>query len=388
MYAKPTCSPLVKFIVIAVIVLELVAIGFLAVQRAGAESAPSGTSQQEIDLAPAEPEAQDGQQQGDQQAEGAGEGENAEAPAAEAVTVTVTFGGDCTLGGDSSSTSGKAFNKLYKNEGAAYFLQNVADTFGADDLTVVNLEGALTESKDATRKNFAFKGPEEYASILGGSGVEAASIANNHSGDYGEDGRSDTIEALSANGVTAFGYDRITQVDVKGVKVAVVGANLASDSDGTAAQQLLDNIAKAKADGAQLVLAYVYWGVEKETTPQESDMRIARQAIDAGADAVVGTHPHVIQGYEVYQGRYIVYSLGNLSYGGNGNPDDKDCLLFQQTFTVTGNDVAKNEDVKFIPCTVAKNTFAPKVVDGEAADRVLDKLQSSTDKIAEMAASL
>lgn len=382
MYAKPTCPPLLKLLISVVIVVELVAIGFLAVQRAGAAKGASEEAPQESEPMVLAPTPSAEEPQGNASDEGEGE------PAPEPVSLTVTFAGDCTLGGDSTSKSGKAFNKLYKDEGAAYFLQGVADTFAADDLTVANMEGALTESKEATKKSYAFKGPVEYASILGGSGVEAASVANNHSSDYGDGGYNDTLEALESNGVLAFGYSRIAQLDVKGVKVAVIGANVASDSDGSAVQQMLANIAQAKADGAQLVLIYMYWGVEKETVPQESDMRIARQAIDAGADVVVGTHPHVIQGYEVYEGRYIVYSLGNLSYGGNGNPDDKDCLLFQQTFTVTGNDVAKNDDVKFIPCTIPKNSFAPQIVDGDAADRVLGKLQSSTDKIAEMAAGL
>ena len=153
-----------------------------------------------------------------------------------------------------------------------------------------------------------------------------------------------------------------------------------------AVAEMLGNIAKAKSEGAQLTLVYMHWGIERDYTPQESDMRVARQAIDAGADLVVGSHPHVVQGWEVYQGRYIVYSLGNFCFGGNTNPDDKDCLIFQQTFTVTGDTVAKNDDVDFIAASVStetdRNTYQPILAEGDEKARIEAKVQEAADRIA------
>lgn len=216
-------------------------------------------------------------------------------------------------------------------------------------------------------------------------------MANNHSKDYGDESYNDTIEALEGDNVKTFGYDRIAYFDVKGVKVALVGAYFPEDSDDNE-KQMTDNIAAARAEGAQLVLVYVHWGIERDYDPSTDQMNMGRAAIDAGADLVVGSHPHVIQGWEVYQGRYIVYSLGNFCFGGNSNPEDKDCMLFQQTFTVTGNEVAKNDAVDFIACSVSsesdRNTYQPTIAEGDEKARIDAKIQESTDKIAAAAAEL
>lgn len=389
MYAKPLCPPLVKIVVVAVIVIELALVGFLAFGRTPASSEDAAA---QGDPAPASTQPAAGTA-----ASAADSQDGADEPAPEPVTLTVSFAGDCMLGVSDESNRRANFDLQYEDEGqnAAYFLQNVADLFGSDDLTVVNMEGPLTESDDSSGKDFAFKGSPAYAKILGGSGVDAATLANDHAGDFREQGYNDTIEALDGEGVSSFGYDLIAYRDVKGVKVALIGVNaIEGDRRDNYAEEMTANIAAAKSEGAQLVLVYANWGIEKDYTPQESDMQLARQAIDAGADLVVGAHPHVVQGWEVYNGRYIVYSLGNFCYGGNSNPYDTDCVIFQETFTVTGTEVAPatEADVKFIACSVTssdeRNNYQPALLDGEDAERVLGKVQESTDKIAEMAASL
>ena len=388
MYAKPKCPPLVKLIVVAIIVAELVAVGMLAAGRAGAAGTSANAQGPDASAPAAQPS--------DQQAAAptaAGDGQAAQQDAApEPIALTVTFAGDCTLGSDVNFDGSRSFNTKYGEvEDPAYFLQNVAELFGADDLTVVNMEGVLTEGGERADKEFAFRGKPEYSKILSSASVEAASMANNHSKDYGEDSYNDTIEALEGDNVKTFGYDRIAYMDVKGVKVALIGAYFPEDSDENQ-KAMTDNIAKARSEGAQLVLVYVHWGIERDYDPSTDQMNMGRAAIDAGADLVVGSHPHVIQGWEVYQGRYIVYSLGNFCFGGNSNPEDKDCMLFQQTFTVTGNEVAKNDDVDFIACSVSsesdRNTYQPTIAEGDEKARIDAKIQESTDKIAAAAAEL
>lgn len=183
----------------------------------------------------------------------------------------------------------------------------------------------------------------------------------------------------------SFGYDRIAYVDVKGVKVALIGSYFPEDSAENT-KEMTDNIAAARAEGAQLVIVYVHWGQEHEYDITEGQQTAGRAAIDAGADLVVGSHPHVVQGWEVYQGRYLVYSLGNFCFGGNTNPDDKDCLIFQQTFTVTGDEVAKNDDVDFIAASVStetdRNTYQPVLAEGDEKARIDAKVQEAADRIA------
>ena len=109
-------------------------------------------------------------------------------------------------------------------------------------------------------------------------------------------------------------------------------------------------------------------------------------AVDEGADLVIGSHPHVIQGYEKYNGRYIVYSLGNFCFGGNPNPSDKDCMIFQQTFTVTGNDVATDDNINVIPCSISSvsnsNNYQPTPATGNEKTRIEAKIKKSSDSIA------
>lgn len=385
MYAKPTCPTPLKILLIVVIAVELVAIGLLLAGRAGASEggAAAGSSADSAAAAAAAPIANDAASQG---ADGnAAASDPATAP--ELVTLTVTFAGDCTLGTDINYENERSFNSRWQAEegDATYFLRNVADLFGSDDLTVVNMEGALTEGGERADKKFAFRGKPEYAKILSSASVEAATLANNHSQDYGQTGYDDTIAALDAEGVQSFGYDRIAYMDVKGVKVALIGSYFPEDSAENT-KEMTDNIAAARAEGAQLVIVYVHWGQEHECDITEGQQTAGRAAIDAGADLVVGSHPHVVQGWEVYQGRYIVYSLGNFCFGGNTNPDDKDCLIFQQTFTVTGDTVAKNDDVDFIAASVStetdRNTYQPILAEGDEKARIEAKVQEAADRIA------
>ncbi len=307
-------------------------------------------------------------------------------------SITLTFAGDCTLGTDEYFDASTSFNAVYDEvDDPAYFMENVASIFSEDDYTVVNMEGTLTESTSRQDKTYAFKGPAEYANILTAGNIEAASLANNHSHDYGDESYTDTIEALDDAGILSFGYDRIGYADIKGVQVAFIGTYMLAE--GLAIQdEMISNIETAREEGAQVVIVYVHWGVEKETVPTTEQVELGHIAVDAGADLVIGSHPHVIQGYEKYNGRYIVYSLGNFSFGGNKNPSDMDCMIFQQTFTVTGDDVATDDDINVIPCSVSSasgyNNYQPTPAEGSEKERILEKIESSNASIAEISESL
>lgn len=308
------------------------------------------------------------------------------------VSFTVTFAGDCTLGTDENFNKSTSLPAKYDEVGdSSYFLKNVYDIFAEDDLTIVNMEGTLTESGSRQDKQFAFKGPAEYTSILTSGDVEAASLANNHSKDYGTQSYDDTIAALDAAGILNFGYERIAYADVKGVKVALIGTYELALHEGIE-EEMVGNIQKARAEGAEVVLVYIHWGIERETVPNSTQMNLGHAAIDAGADLVVGSHPHVIQGWEVYKGRYIVYSLGNFCFGGNSNPADKDCMIFQQTFTVTNGEAASDGVVKIIPCSISSsssaNNYQPTPAQGDEADRIMAKIESSSSQIAAAAAAM
>ena len=302
------------------------------------------------------------------------------------VSLTLSVVGDCTLGTDETFDYDTSLNAYYENYGADYFLQNVKDIFSTDDLTIANFEGTLTDSDEREDKTFAFKAPASYASILTGGSVEAVNTANNHSHDYGEQSFDDTLAALDDAGIVHFGYDETAVMDVKGIKVGLVGIYELYDHL-EREQQLKDNIAKVKADGAQLIVAIFHWGNETETVPDSNQTTLGRIAIDEGADLVCGHHPHVLQGIETYKGRNIVYSLGNFCFGGNSSPSDMDTMIYQQTFTIDADGVKKDNVTNIIPCSISSatydgyNNYQPAPAKGDEATRILGKINERSSWI-------
>lgn len=302
------------------------------------------------------------------------------------VSLTLSVVGDCTLGTDETFDYDTSLNAYYENYGADYFLQNVKDIFSTDDLTIANFEGTLTDSDEREDKTFAFKAPASYASILTGGSVEAVNTANNHSHDYGEQSFDDTLAALDDAGIVHFGYDETAVMDVKGIKVGLVGIYELYDHL-EREQQLKDNIAKVKADGAQLIVVIFHWGNETETVPDSNQTTLGRIAIDEGADLVCGHHPHVLQGIETYKGKNIVYSLGNFCFGGNSSPSDMDTMIYQQTFTIDANGVKKDNVTNIIPCSISSaaydgyNNYQPTPAEGDEATRILGKINERSSWI-------
>lgn len=302
------------------------------------------------------------------------------------VSLTLSVVGDCTLGTDETFDYDTSLNAYYENYGADYFLQNVKDIFSTDDLTIANFEGTLTDSDEREDKTFAFKAPASYASILTGGSVEAVNTANNHSHDYGDQSFDDTLAALDDAGIVHFGYDETTVMDVKGIKVGLVGIYELYDHL-EREQQLKDNIAKVKADGAQLIVVIFHWGNETETVPDSNQTTLGRIAIDEGADLVCGHHPHVLQGIETYKGRNIVYSLGNFCFGGNSSPSDMDTMIYQQTFTIDADGVKKDNVTNIIPCSISSaaydgyNNYQPTPAEGDEATRILGKINERSSWI-------
>ena len=327
----------------------------------------------------------------DSEASANGESENSDSAAGTAkashdtpVTLTVSVVGDCTLGTDENFDYDTSLNAYFESYGKEYFFQNVKSIFEADDLTIANNEGTFTESYDREDKTFAFKAPASFAGIYSCSSVEAVNTANNHSHDYGEQSFQDTMDALDAEGIVNFGYDETAVMDVKGVKVGLIGIYELNDHL-ERKQQLEDNINKVKDEGAELVIVIFHWGNEKETVPDSNQTTLGRLAIDLGADLVCGHHPHVLQGVEEYRGKNIVYSLGNFCFGGNSSPSDMDTMIFQQTFTITNDGVQDDNVTNIIPCSISSasdyNNYQPTPAEGDEKTRIMEKIQERSSWI-------
>lgn len=292
-------------------------------------------------------------------------------------TITVSTLGDCTLGTDANFSTANSFNAYDEANGHDYFFKNVKFILEEDDVTFANLEGTFTTSNDRQDKQYAFKGDPDYTEILTDGSVEVVTLANNHSGDYGEQGLADTETALEEAGIDYCIGDTITVKEVNGVKIAFIGIFVNYGTDDSE-NQLRSDIENAKKQGAELIITAFHWGSEKATQPDETQQSLAHIAIDCGADLVVGHHPHVLQGIEKYNGKYIAYSLGNFCFGGNSNPSDMDTMIFRQTFTISGDGAAKDDDVTVIPCSISSdqgyNNYQPTPAEGEAAASIIARL--------------
>lgn len=293
------------------------------------------------------------------------------------VEITISAVGDCTLGTDVSFSGAGSFPaELAGNDkDYSYFLSGVRSYFEDDDLTIVNLEGTLSDRGTRAKKTYAFRGKPQYAQILSGSSVEAANLANNHTMDYGKAAYEDTKRHLSANGITSFGSSDISVMDIKGIKVGLIGTSALSSADRTNYPKAFKEL---KAMSPDLIIATFHWGAERAIKPNRDQISLARTAIDNGADLVIGHHPHVLQGVEKYKGKYIVYSLGNFCFGGNKNPVDKDTMIFRQTFTFEKGSLTEDDNAGIIPCSVSsvqnRNNYQPVPLKGADFKRVVKKI--------------
>ena len=299
-------------------------------------------------------------------------------------SITLTFTGDCTFGRDQSFDYDTSFDAFYEENGYEYFFANVKNIFEQDDYTVVNFEGTLTNADSSERldKQYAFKADPAYVKILSSSGVDAANMANNHSEDYGEQSYTDTLQYLSEAGITTFGYSDSKVVDVKGVKVGLVGIlELFEEKD--CQYKMIEQIEAVEAQGAQIIIVTMHWGEEAQYYYDQDQYDLGRIAIDHGADLVIGHHPHRVQAIETYKGKNIVYSLGNFCFGGNYEPSDMDSFIYQQTFTVNGGVLAEDNVTNIIPISISSassyNNYQPTPYeDPDEIARIIAKMKDLT----------
>ncbi len=315
--------------------------------------------------------------------------------AAAPVELSVLVSGDVTLGyhyeeyvAEKAKDPGWGFEKV----GA---LTRKADLF------VVNLECPFTERGEKIAKNFNFRAKPELVAALVAGGVDVASLANNHMVDYGPEGLFDTINTLDTHHITHFGAGRTLSearapaiVEKHGIKVAFLGYFFLGDRNieppeviATDAQpgvaghfssleemkKMVEADVRAAKQQADHVLPFFHWGREGNGTPEPYQLELARLAIDAGASAVLGSHPHVLQGIEVYKGAPIAYSLGNFVFGGNWNPRDKKTALLE--LTLTKDAVKATRVIPAYSDAYPEVPVQPYLAEGDAAKAVLKHLK-------------
>jgi len=236
--------------------------------------------------------------------------------------ITIAAGGDVNFGDGVTPT--------LTSRGLDYPFGNVGGIFKNADLSFVNLECCISSGgAPVGGKEFCFRGPADSAAALSDGGIKVVSLANNHSKDYGTTAFLDTMAHLKESGVAWCGAGNNadeayspTVVEARGKKVAFVaftgvipdGWPATAQNPGCATITDRERVARTISEArskADYVVASFHWGIELATAPNEEQRNLARLAIDSGADLVIGHHPHVVQGFELYKNRLIAYSLGN-----------------------------------------------------------------------------
>lgn len=299
------------------------------------------------------------------------------------VTLVISAVGDCTIGTDYRVV--RAPGTFHKEMDAVgndykYPFSGVLPVLAEDDLTIANLETPLSSALARIEAPFVFTGKPEYAQILKEGSVEVVSVANNHSHDLGPRGHADTLSALGEHGVGYFGYGHIDRRVIKGIEVV----NLGYTGGRATIRDAMARTVKENKRPDNIVIVSFHWGVEGINQPIDEQKILGKAAIDAGADLVLGHHPHVLQGIGSHKGRKIVYSLGNFVFGGHSNPADKDSMIYQAFFTKEeGTVVPAGERIVPVRISTAtnRNDYRPVLLEGAEKDRVLSRVAKLTESL-------
>lgn len=308
------------------------------------------------------------------------------APSAEASKkrqFTLSAAGDCTLASDQAQPASVNFFTKYKQKNASYFLSKVQSIFSKDDMTLVNFEGTLSKRGKRATKKWAFRSSPNYVHILKKGSVEAVSLSNNHSRDYGKISHTDTMKILAKAGISYSTESKPSIRKINGIRIGLVSISSIEVSYDPVAYltRAMEQIKKKNPD---VILVSMHSGIEYTQDIKPIQKRLSHTAIDLGADLVIGHHPHVIQGIEKYKGCYILYSLGNFCFGGNTNPPDKDSYIFSQTFVVKNHKLLAKKNVRVIPCKISNqnniNDYQPNICEGTAKKRIIKRLNNYSKK--------
>jgi len=267
---------------------------------------------------------------------------------ADPARVQMSFVGDVLLG---STVEG-----LLNRNGYDYPYRNVLSYLQRPDLTVADLETPITNGGGSKQtKEYVYYSSPETLPAFKEAGFDLVNLANNHVMDYGAEGLLETFRHLNDNGIPYIGAGKNAEeafkpviIEKKGVKIAFLGFSRvvpdhswkagpdhAGVADAYNYTLPVEAIKKAKAR-ADLVVVFAHWGVERQDTPESYQRDLAHRFIDAGADLIVASHPHVLQGFETYKGKWIAYSLGNFIFTTNDVVKTWDSMILEASCSKEG----------------------------------------------------
>lgn len=296
-------------------------------------------------------------------------------------TLTLTFLGDCSIG-DAIQFRKRdtSYHGVIREKGMDWPFSLVSDHLKADDLTIANLEGSMTTLTRHKDTRWPLVIDPSHAGILQSGSIEVVNTANNHALDFFAQGYQDTLDSLDAAGIAHFGtlsppsrtgVNRQTIVERKGVKIGFVGFTYPQKSD----LKLLETaVAELREEGCALVVLSLHWGRETHLIPNHTQYNFAREAMKYGIDLIYGHHPHVVQPIALYEGKPVLFSTGNFTFGTMSKVDPS-TGLFQVEYDLSGEKPALSK-IRVIPCvTTGTGDYRPTpVTDPKEQQAIFKKL--------------
>ena len=321
----------------------------------------------------------------------------------EAQKVLLSFIGDVTLGcNEVDHTNARSLDSYVAANGMEYPFARVRYILEQDDLTVANMEGTLHSDTSGltakTKKAYNFRADPSFVEILKLGSIEAVSMGNNHSSDYGEPGFTETVAVLEENGIGWFGN---TDYSAKywvyehesGVKIGFVNAYVSfwGYNNGENIPAINATIQACKDEGVDVLIAMIHAGVEYNTRHDSNQERFAQFFINRGADIVIGSHTHRLQGAALQDGVPVFYSLGNFVFGGNfkfynpkRNKYIKYTAILQCALSFDENGDYLGCRFNIIPCRLGEdrevNQYQPFPATDADATAAIKELQFDTNK--------
>lgn len=293
--------------------------------------------------------------------------------------ITLSAVGDIMLAGSGAAT--------YARAGYHYPFAATSHELLRADIAMGNLEAPLaTGGTEFTGKKFRFRVNPKAAKALKSAGFSVLTLANNHIMDYGPEGMRETLATLKSQGISHAGAGenieearRPALLERKGVNVAFLSYSLTqpleffadADRPGTApgwSRFFREDIRRARSAADYVVVSF-HWGEERAAHPRPYQVEAARRAVDAGADLVIGHHPHVLQGVERYRGGVILYSLGNFAFGSLSRHAESSVMA---RIVLDGG----VREVEIIPLNVKNSEvrFQPAILKGKRGRTVISRL--------------
>ena len=293
-------------------------------------------------------------------------------PAEAKNTVTLSFVGDCSIGDSEQYTkAASSYHTCLSKNGYAWPFSLVKDYLENDDLTVANLEVVFTNRTKHADKKYNLKGDPSFVQVLTEGSVEMVNTVNNHCMDFENAGYNDSLATLDQAGILHFGtiypgmekgHDDLGKTQVGDLLFGFVGFSYPQEKYDL--PKIASRIQQLRGEGCDVVIVSLHWGRETYMTPDNWQYAFARGVIDAGADMVWGHHPHVIQPIMIYQGKPILFSTGNFTFGTMSDVDPS-TGIFQVTYENTESGPELKE-LKVIPCTTQKSPdFRPMELTAE-----------------------